>query len=152
MSVDLTQLAMALLSLVSVAVTTAIPIVVPALLKRLHVANDADLTAKLDTALNAGAGNAYKFAAGLINQGGLNNVDVHNAALAMGANYVASNVPGLLTELGITTDKVHAMVSARLGTLLAADPSVSAGQPTTPTAVAVAKPVLPVPGNPPNPA
>jgi len=86
--------------------------------------------------LQAAAGGAYKFAAS--HEGGLSNVAVHNGALATATSYVVSNLPDTLQKLGITPDKVTAMVSARLGALLATDPTVTAGKP--PVAPPVATP------------
>lgn len=146
MSVDLTSIAEVLLSLAAAGVTAAIPIVVPFVLGRFKVANNADLTGKLELALNAAAGAAYKFAAS--HEGGLSNVAVHNGALATAASYVATSMPDTLKQLGITPDRVSAMVSARLGTLLATDPSVTVGKPpaeTAPVVVAPAVPAAPVP-------
>ena len=138
MTIDLSSVANILLSLASAAVVAAIPLVVPAVLKRLGVANNADLTSNLELALNAAAGGAYKYAAS--HEGGLSNVAVHNGALATATTYVVSNLPDTLKKLGITPDKVQEMVSNRLGALLASDPTVTAGKP--PAAVAV--PATPV--------
>jgi len=126
-TVDLANTANVLLSLAAAAVTAAIPILVPFILKRLNIANDADLTQKLELALNAAAGGAYKYAAS--HEGGLSNVAVNNGALASATTYVVSNLPDTLKTLGVTPDKVTQMVSARLGALLASDPTVTAGKP-----------------------
>lgn len=143
MSVDLTPIASALMALAAAMVTAGIPFVVVFLKQRLNVAISADQQAALERALNAGAGVAYKFATGLIAQGGLNNVQVHNSALAVGAQYVTGKLPETLDTLGLTPDAVHEMVSARLGTLLASDPTVTAGVPAVPTP---AVPVQPATG------
>ncbi len=148
MTVDLTSIADVLLSLAAAAVTAAIPILVPALLKRLGVANNADLTDKLELALQAAAGGAYKYAAS--HEGGLSSVAVHNGALAQATTYIVSNLPDTLKELGITPDKVQQMVSNRLGALLASDPTVTAGKPpaaaaTPPTPVIALRPTAPPP-------
>jgi hypothetical protein len=147
-TVDLTSIANILLSLAAAAVAAAIPIVVPAVLKRFGQANNADLTANLELALQAAAGGAYKYAAS--HEGGLSNVAVHNGALAQATTYIVSNLPDTLKELGITPDKVQEMVSKRLGALLATDPTVTAGKP--PAAVpAGAGPAPVVQGPPPAP-
>ncbi len=126
-TVDLANTANVLLSLAAAAVTAAIPILIPFVLKRLNIANDADLTNKLELALNAAAGGAYKYAAS--HEGGLSNVAVSNGALASATTYVVSNLPDTLKTLGVTPDKVTEMVSKRLGALLATDPTVTAGKP-----------------------
>lgn len=132
MSVDLTPIVQGLVGLATAAIVAMIPYVIPLMRQRLHVAITADQQAGLERALNAGAGVAYKFAVGLIDQGGLSNVNVHNAALAMGAQYVAAHFPDTMADLGATPDAVRGAVSARLGTLLASDPTVTAGMPAPP--------------------
>lgn len=139
-TVDIANAANILLGLAAAAITTAIPVVVPALLKRLGVANDTDLKNNLENVLQAAAGGAYKFAAS--HEGGLSNVAVHNGALATATSYVVSNLPDTLQKLGITPDKVTAMVSARLGTLLATDPTVTAGKPPVALPMATPAPVV----------
>ena len=143
MTVDFSPIANALVSLAAIVVTTAAPILIAAMLRRFKWANNADLEKSLDAAANAAAGAAYKFAAERINDGGLKNVAIHNAALAMGAQYVASHMPETLTQLGLSPDQVRAMVEARLGKLMATDPSVTAGSPTVdvPTPTTPAAPV-----------
>jgi hypothetical protein len=126
-SVDLTPLVSVLAPLAYAAVVGAVGILVPAVLKRLGIANDTDLSNKLVTALDAGAGEAYRVA--LSHDGGLASVTVHNTAIAAGVSYVTAALPDTLTKLNITPDKVQAMVQARLGTLLASDPTVTAGTP-----------------------
>lgn len=133
MPIDLTSVANILLSLASAAILAAVPIVVPAALKRLGVANNADLSAKLTTAADAAAGEAYRFA--LAHEGGLANVGIHDAALAVGTQYVVSRFPDAMKALGVTPENVEAMVTARLGALLAGDPTVSAGKPVVTPAV-----------------
>lgn len=127
MTIDLTTIANALLSLAAAAVIAAIPIVVPAMLKRFGIANDASLTGKVTAAADAAAGEAYSYA--LSHEGGLANVAVHNDALAVGTQYVVSRFPDAMASLGLTPDNIGAMVKARLGVMLAGDPTVSAGAP-----------------------
>lgn len=136
-TVDLANIANVLLSLAAAAVTAAIPILVPALLKRFGSANDADLKANLENILQAAAGGAYKYAAS--HEGGLSNVAVNNGALADATNYVMSKVPDTLKQLNITPATVTQMVDKRLGSLLATDPTVTAGKP--PAAVYTGAPV-----------
>lgn len=132
MHVDLHTAFNLLLALASAGITAAVPILVPALLKRLGMANDKDLSDKLMAAADAAAGAAYKFA--LAHEGGLSNVAVHDAALATAVNYVVTKMPDTLKTLGLTPDHVHDMVSARLGVLLASDPTVSAAPNGLPSA------------------
>jgi hypothetical protein len=143
MTVDLTSVANGLLSLVYTALLASLPWLVPALLRRLRIADNADLTSRVMAGATAAAGAAYNFA--LTHEGGLAHVAVNNAAIAHGASYMADHFAGDLKELNITPDTVSAMVSARLGVLLASDPAVSAGQPAT------ALPVPPSASQPPTP-
>ena len=138
MTVDLTSPVNDLLAILLAVVTAAIPIVVPALLKRLGVANNADLSQTISNAAQAGAGAAYTYA--LAHEGGLARLDVKNAAIAAGVQHVANTVPDALAKLGITPANVEAMVTARLGTLLAQDPSVTAGTPQKMPAPSIAPP------------
>ena len=85
------------------------------------------LIANVQSAAEAAAGIAYKFAAS--HEGGLTKLAVHDGALAEGANYMLSSVNDSVQKLNLTPDQVKAMVSARLGSLLAADPTVSVGKP-----------------------
>jgi hypothetical protein len=137
MIVDMTEIASALLSLASVTITAVIPIVVPVVLRRLHVATDTDLAKRVAAAANAGAGIAYQYAAAQIKAGGLSRLDVHSAALATGVDYVNAHLPDTLRATGCSPEAVREMVAARLGLLLASDPSVTAGTPS-PAALAIA--------------
>ena len=139
-TVDLTPLVNVLLPIALATVPTVAAILVPYTLKRLGIANDADLKNNLELALNAAAGGAYKYAAS--HEGGLSNIAVNNGALADATTYVVSNMPDTLAKLGITPAKVTDMVSKRLGALLATDPTVTAGKP--PAAVATGAPAATV--------
>lgn len=118
----------ALRGLVYAAVLAALPIVIPTLLRRLNMGIAADQAARIEKAAEAGAGLAYQYAAA--HEGGLSNVPVRDAALAAGINHVSASVPAALDALGITPEHVSQMVAARLGALLANDPTVTAGTPT----------------------
>ena len=79
--------------------------------------------------------------AALQHEGGLARVDVQNAAVAHGVTYLTSEMQPLLDTLGVTPARASAMVTARLGTLLAGDPSVTAGAPSqTPVPVTIPAP------------
>ena len=62
-TVDLTPIVNVLLPIALATVPTVAAILVPYTLKRLGIANDADLKNNLELALNAAAGGAYKYAA-----------------------------------------------------------------------------------------
>ena len=124
---DLTPLVNAFAPVAQAATIAALGVLVPFVLNRLHVANNSDLGKAVATAADAAAGAAYKYA--LAHDGGLKNIQVHNAALEVGADYVLRNMPGALDKLGLTPEHVQDMVEARLGALLAQDPTVTAGTP-----------------------
>ena len=107
------------------AFTAAAAVLVPFVLRRLGIANNADLANALEKALDAAAGEVYRTA--LSYEGGLSNIAVHDASVAAGITYVNNNVPHLLAELKISPDTVASMVQAKFGALLAADPTISAG-------------------------
>jgi hypothetical protein len=126
-TVDLTNVTNILLSIVSAAVVAALGVLVPYGLKRLGVANAADYAQTIDAAGTAAAGMAYNYA--LAHEGGLKNVDVHSAAIAEGVNHMTSTVPEAMAALGLTPTNVSAIVTSRLGVLLAKDATVTAGAP-----------------------
>ena len=137
MTVDLTPALNVLLTAALAVFTAAVPILMPFLLKRLHIANDSDLATRLEKAADAAAGLAYDYA--LHHEDGLASVPVHDAAMAVGIDHVRASVPEAIAALGITPEHLAAMVKGRLGALLANDPTVSAGKP------------IPVPLPPPEP-
>ena len=138
-AVDLSNIANVFLSLASAAVLAAIPIVVPYLLKRLKIGADADMAAKVDAVATDAAGAAYNYA--LQHEGGLKSVPITNAGIAEGAALMNAKVGPEMESLGITPALVTATVQAKLGTLLAGDPSVSAGAPVaTPAPSPVVQP------------
>ena len=130
MNVDFAPLVSGLLGLASAAVTVAVPILVPALLKRWTIASDSDLADKLDTACEAAAGGAYRYA--LQHAAGVASVPIQNVALAMVTASVVNGFQDTMHRFGLTPEAVQAMVANRLGKLLAADPTVKAAPPTVP--------------------
>ena len=136
MTVDLTPLIQVLLTTALAVFTAAVPVIGAYLVKRLHIANDADLATRVEAAAVTGAGLAYKYA--MQHEGGLANVQVQNAALKEGISHVEASTPEALAALGITPEHLAAMVDGRLGALLASDPSVTAGKPL---AAPIPKPV-----------
>ena len=150
-TIDLSTTAQLLLTLASAAVTAAVPILVPYLLKRLHVANladkssmESDACGKIVAAAEAAAGVAYQYAVKYVEDGGLANLHVHNSALAAGLSYMVDRVPDALASMHLSANDVTALVDARLGRLLATDPTVTAGQPA-----ATGKPIPLTSGSPP---
>jgi hypothetical protein len=137
---DITNIVNVLLGLASAAVLAAIPILVPAVLKRLGIANNAAMEAKVDQVGDDAAGAAYQYA--LAHEGGLGHVEVKNAALAAGLSHLNANAGAEMTALGVTPAAAAGIVSAKLGALLATDPSISAGAPAQiPTPALVPAPI-----------
>ena len=76
---------------------------------------DKALRSNLETALQAAAGAAYAHAArGMAT----------DAAVDLGAGYVSARMPDTLRKIGVPTSDLGPMVQARLGALLASDPTV----------------------------
>ena len=117
MNVDLSPVVQGLLGLASAAMTVAIPILVPALLARWHVASDSDLAQKLDTACEAAAGGAYRYAMQHVD--GVTSVPIQNVALAMVTANVVNGFQDTMHRFGLTPEAVQAMVANRLGKMLA---------------------------------
>jgi hypothetical protein len=135
MTVDLSPIVAPLALLLLTAATSALGVATRALLARFHVADAADLAAQVDIIANAAAGEAYRQA--VLRGQDLTLPAGQNAAIAIGASYLLSRAPDVLKQLGMTPDAVAGMVAARVGRLLAADPTVSTGVPV----LVVARPV-----------
>jgi hypothetical protein len=126
-----------LVSIASVGIMVALPILLPPMLRRFHIAADSDLARQLQAGLQAGAGLAYQYAS--TTQGGLASPNVQAHAVATGAAFVQRHMPEVLDHMQIGQPALVDMVNAQLGTLLAHDPTVTAGTPSTmPTPSAVA--------------
>jgi len=117
------------------AATSALGVATRALLARFHVANAADLMAQVDIIANAAAGEAYRQA--VLHGQDLTVSAGQNAAIAVGANYLLSRAPDALKQLGMTPDAIAGMVAARVGRLLAVDPTVSTSAPVLVLAPAI---------------
>lgn len=107
------------------AVLAAIPILVRALLAKWGLDKNDKLVAQLDGVLEEAAGLAYKRIAAGIAQGGLDNVQIHNKALADALQYAIDELPSAMIQLGISPDQVSKKIEAKLGKILGVDPSVS---------------------------
>lgn len=128
MTIDLSPVVQPLLALTMTVVTGAIPILVTALLRRLHVANSTDLAAKINTAAEAAVGEAYRVA--VLHGHDLRVRAGQDSVTAIAVNYMLKHVPETLHAFGLDDpDRLNALVSARLGKLLAVDPTVSTGAP-----------------------
>jgi hypothetical protein len=126
-TVDLTNVANALLSLAAAAIVAAISAAIPLLFKRFGIANTTALQAQVTAAATEGAGLIYDYATK--HEGGLANVDVRNEAWAIALQHMADKVGPAIASLGYTDQTVANMVHGAVGTLLANDATVTAGAP-----------------------
>ena len=125
MAIDLAPLVQAL---ALAAITAATPYLAPLLRRYLNIRLTATQAATVQAAASAGAQAAYGYLAN--NIASYRDIPVRNAAIAKGVQHVLASTPDALAALGITPDQVKAMVEARFGGLLAADPTVTIGDAT----------------------
>lgn len=129
MGIDLTPLVQALAALALAAVTGATPYLAPLLVRYLHLRLTTTQAAAIQAAADAGAQAAYGYIAA--NAASYRDVTIRQAAIAKGVQHVVASTPQALTALGVSPEHVRAMVEARFGGLLAADPTVSIGKPAS---------------------
>lgn len=128
MEVDLSPLVQLAVTLAGAAITAGVSVLVPLIVRKLRAAGieiDQAQAAAIQGVADVGAQAAYGFIA---KQGAkITDVTVRNQAIAIGAQHVIDSLPGYLASQGVTREHVEKMVEARLGGLLAADPTVSVG-------------------------
>lgn len=112
MTLDLAPLADVCIAIAAAAISAAIPILVPDLLRLLRIHVTAQQSALLVQAASHGADLAVHEAT--LAAGGLTAVTIANARVATGAGYVAAYVPGLLAQAGVTPEHVADLVRASL--------------------------------------
>jgi hypothetical protein len=127
LSVDLTPLVQALAALALAAMTAVTPYLAPLLRRCLHIQLSATQAAAIQSAADAGAKAAYGYIA--TNAASYRDVAMRDAALAKGVQHVVASTHEALAALGVSPEHVRAMVEARFGGLLAADPSISIAAP-----------------------
>jgi hypothetical protein len=130
MHIDPTPALQALAPLALAAITAAVPYGLLLARRAIGLRLTAQQQASIVAAADAGAHAAYGFL--ITNRASVLDPAMRNVAIAAGANHVLASVPEALTALGLTPEHVKAMVDARLGGLLAADPGASIVAPTTP--------------------
>ncbi len=123
MEIDLAPLVRALAPLALAAFTAAVPYGLVLARRAIGLKLTSQQQASVIAAVDSGAQAAYGFLATC--GGSVLEASTRNAAVAIGANHVVAGVAPVLKALNITPQRVHAMVDARLGGLLAADPTVS---------------------------
>jgi hypothetical protein len=123
MKSDLTLLAQALAPLALAAFTAAVPYGLVLTRRAIGVKLTTQLQADVIAAVDWGAQAAY---GSLITNGGsIFDAPARSAAIAAGTNHVLENVAPALKALNITPQRVYEMVNARLGGLLAVDPTAT---------------------------
>jgi hypothetical protein len=123
-------------SLLSLTLIGAVPILLPAALKLLHVNIDAAHEASLENTISSAIGKAIQYgtAAG---DPLLANVTIKNSALNAAAAFAMDDAPVQVAALGYTKQSIAEVIDARLAKALAAKPTVVAAPDTPPTAEAV---------------
>jgi hypothetical protein len=127
MQIDLSPLVRVLAPLLLAALTAAVPYGAVLARRALGLRLTAQQQRTLSAAVDAGAQAAYGYLA--TNQGTIFDLPMRSRALATGVNHALACVGPTLKTLNITPDHIRAMVNARLGGLLAADPAVSVVSP-----------------------
>lgn len=129
MQIDLAPALQAVAPFALAALTAAVPYGLVLARRALGLQLTLQQQTSVIAAVDAGAQAAYGF---LVTNGvSVLDLPMRNVAIATGANHVLASVAPILKALNITPEHVHAMVNARLGGLLVADPTVSvAGTPT----------------------
>ena len=125
MEIDLAPAVQALAPLALAALTAAVPYALVLARRAIGLKFTSQQQSSVIAAVDGGAQAAYGFL--VTNGGSVLNTSIRNTAIATGANHVLADVGPALKALNITPERVHAMVDARLGGLLATDPTVSVG-------------------------
>lgn len=133
MDIDFAPALQGVAMLAASVITAATPIGVAMLRGWLATKISAQQADAIAGAASRGAGLAYEH---LVRAGGgVHHAEIANVALAKGANYVLAAFPDAIARLGVTPERVHAMVTAELGKLLAIDPTATVTAPADPVAV-----------------
>jgi hypothetical protein len=111
------------LALAAAIVSSAVPVLVPALLVRLRLSRNVALSGLITGAAQRAAGIAYH--ALVSAETNSDTVVFRNAAVAEGTRYVLATLPATVAALGLSPEHVAAMVTGELGRLLAVDPNTS---------------------------
>ena len=106
------------------AVLTAVAGVLAAkLIAWLNLTREQAMAQAIAAGAQRAAGLAYQ---ALLTQGaGLSQVEIRSGAVAAGVAYLADGFPRFVAALGLTPERLAAMVEAELGRLLAVDPTVT---------------------------
>jgi len=123
MEIDLAPLVRALAPLALAAFTAAVPYALVLARRAIGLKLTSQQQASVIASVDSGAQTAYGFVA--TRGGNVCDASIRNVAIATGVNHVLASIAPTLRALNITPERVHAMVSARFGGLLAEDPTVS---------------------------
>jgi hypothetical protein len=118
-----------LLGTASAVGTASLSVLALWVIKRLGLQQSALTQSIITGAIQRAGGVAYGALAAKSDQ--MADPTIKSAAIAQGVQYVLDGAPATATKLGLTPDRLAAMVSAELGRLLAVDPTVTAGASAT---------------------
>jgi hypothetical protein len=124
-TVDLSPVVQWLLGLLSLGGTALAGMATTWLYAKLGISKDSAAAAAIQAAEQKAGAIAYSFIA---SQGAkITNVSVKNQAIAVGANFMMTEIPAALARMGVSQASVLQRSEAELGKLLAGDPTVSVG-------------------------
>jgi hypothetical protein len=139
-TIDLSPVLQWLLGLLSLGGTALAGIASTLIYAKLGITKDSAAAGVIQAAEQKAGALAYSFIA---SQGAkITDVKVRNQAIAAGANFMLTEVPGELARLGISQASVLSRAEAELGKLLATDPSVSIGTAAPPAVEAAVMPMM----------
>lgn len=118
MVVDLSTVVEALGGLAMASITAAIPIVVPAVLRSLHINADQAMVQAIAAATQRAAGQVALAVSA--HKDSFAHVEIHDAALAAATQNVVAKFPEYTRALGVTPETVRDMVQGELGKMAAA--------------------------------
>lgn len=101
-----------LISIASVIISVTVPILMTWLSKHLSLSQNALLNSMLSAAVSRGAGAAQNYMANSFRS---NPADAYKDGLKVGAQYVLSSFPDTIKSLGVSPEKITAMVEAEIG-------------------------------------
>lgn len=123
----LAPLAAALQPLAAAALTAIAGLLARAIVAHLKLAAGSAQAQLVTAACQRAAGIAYQF---IVQSGGhVGDAEIRNVAVARALGYVSAALPGTIAALGLTPERLTAIIEAEFGKLLALDPTVSIAPP-----------------------
>ena len=125
MVVDFSPVVQALLGVAALVVSTSGPVIATYVIRRFRLEGNVAAVDAVNAAVKTGGGIAYAALVAESNKPA--SINIKSASIAAGVSHVIASVPDALAKAGVTQDTVARMVEGKLGELLSADVSVSAG-------------------------